>query len=440
MLAPLELFSCPNCRAALFSAPGALECRSCSQTYAELGGVWCLVPHPDFWRTLWLSRVADFRELVQRHIARLNAKLAEHALLAATERRLVSLRQGLLAQAEAITTHLAPLGLPPTGPLRSAFAAAGHLPVVKCYENLFRDWSWGAAEAREALELVQAMAPAELGTCAVYGAGASRLAVDVHTSLRPQRTIALDINPFPLLVAARLTRGDEVTLPEFPVGPDSAQNVVVTQTLRCPSLVDERFSFAFGDALRPPFAVESLDSVLTSWVIDALDADFADTAAAIGNVLRLGGTWLNTGPLRFDRGLTEAYSIEEVQQIGKDAGFELVRTFQSCVDYFNSPHSGSRRRENVFCFALRKVARAPAREPVSIHPAWLVDAKKPIPLTATTALLRKSSVLRHGVLSLVDGKRSLTDIAGALGEQWSMQPESLLDPLRVFFSNQGIAQ
>ncbi len=71
----------------------------------------------------------------------------------------------------------------------------------------------------------------------------------------------------------------------------------------------------FADALEPPFAPGTLDTVLTPWFIDAVNADLRQTLTAINRALRLGGTWLNVGPLRFDGALSSSYVMEDVREI-----------------------------------------------------------------------------------------------------------------------------
>jgi hypothetical protein len=428
-------YYCPNCRVELRQLHGRqLGCSRCARLYASLGGIWCLVSEPSFWRALWVGRLDEYRSRARLEIEHLSAAAQRQGSSERTGRRIAHLRSGLEAQLSALSEHLQVFDDGAArAPLPASFSS-GPAPVLKCYENLFRDWSWGNDEAGECLRLVQRLVSADLGRLVVYGAGAARLALDVHTTYGPRWTVALDLNPFPLLVAARLVRGEEVWLPEFPVGPHSEREVVVTQALRCTSAVGSTFNLAFADLLRPPFAPGSIDTVLTSWVIDAVDVDFRETARAIGHVLRSGGTWLNIGPLRFDRNWPEAYSIEEVHEIVIESGFELTASFRERIDYFNSPHSGSARRETVFCFAARKVADVPRQSVSSVYPNWLLNPHEPIPLTANTIALRRSSILTHGVLSLVDGQRTLYGIAERLGSNWQRPPGDLLDPLRAFFA------
>jgi SAM-dependent methyltransferase len=399
------------------------------------------MPDPVTWVALWRRRMDRHGELARQQLAALEAQQGDASALASTRRRLGRVSVGLKEQHEKLAEHFDRLGAQTqTGhaaaqQLASAFTSPGGASaVLKCYENLFRDWSWGEGEAAQSLELVRRLAPPSLGKLAVYGAGAGRLAVDVHTRLEPACTVAVDLNPVPLLVASRLARGEAVALPEFPVGPHSEADVVVQQTLRCSATVDARFSWAFADVLRPPFSAGAFDTVLTSWLVDAVDASLDSIVAAIQRVLRPGGIWINLGPLRFDGPLREAYSIGEALETVEQSGFELGSRFTHAVDYFHSPHSGTRRQEMLFCFAARNARSSSAPYQPGVRAPWRLDPNRAIPSSPAMQALRRQSVLTSGVLSLVDGKRSLSNIAQLLGAQWRLPPEALLDMLREFFT------
>lgn len=426
---------CPSCREPLVAVVALqLTCPRCLRIYGNLGGVWCTVPEPGFWQSLWRDRLDDYRKRAELELEQLEVAAAREGSSETGRRRMARVRAGLEGQLTALSGHLQVLTRSAPGVPLPVPPAPGALAVIKCYENLFRDWAWGAKEAEQSLALVQRLIANDVGRLAVYGAGAARLAVDLHTTAKPEWTVALDLNPFPLLVAAHLIEGKEVTLPEFPVGPHSEDDVVVWQALRCASDVGSTFSLAFADLLQPPFAPGSLDTVVTSWVIDALDVDLRVTARAIAHVLRPGGTWLNVGPLRFDRNLAEAYSIEEVHEIAGEAGFGLTDSFRERIDYFSSPHSGSSRRETVFGFSARKCRDVPLHGVTGVFPSWLLNPGEPIPSSQGLVALRRSYVLMNGVLSLVDGKRTLKDVAQVLGAKWELPPATLLEPLRVFFA------
>jgi len=102
------------------------------------------------------------------------------------------------------------------------------------------------------------------------------------------------------------------------------------------------------------------------------------------------------------------------------------------VAYFASPDSGSHRTETIFGFAARKTAALPAVDLPSIDPKWITDARAPIPRLPEWEALRRSAVFTNGVIAMIDGRRSIAEIAAGLGKSWGVDPKTLEDPLRAF--------
>jgi hypothetical protein len=257
----------------------------------------------------------------------------------------------------------------------------------------------------------------------------------VHQRFATDRTFALDVNPLPLLVVQELLQGGEAVLPEFPVGPHSDEGFVQDQRLRGPGQLRPGFKLIFADAFSPPFAPGSLDTLLTPWFIDAVEPELPYTLAALSRVLKPGGYWVNFGPLRFDGRIASRYMLEDVRELAEQAGFERPVPIAADVSYFDAPHSGSRRIETVFAFAVRKLKSAPelgaGAGAGAQAPAWLRDPSLPIALGADLINLKRSTVFNAGVLSMIDGSRSIRDVAATLGEQWRLPPEQLVPKLQV---------
>lgn len=438
--------ACPRCGGSLAgAATGAgWACAACGVAYPPVGEVPCLVPDPGLWRARWAQRIDHYLTAVARRITELNVERTGDGLLRSTRERLIAIMAALSADRDVVAQVLAPLqGTAPhpqaPSPIPTATAPSADFEVLKFSEHLFRDWVWGDAESDAALALVRGLLAAagaaeSLGTVAVFGAGAGRLAVDLHRTLHPACVVALDINPLPLLVAAELAGGGEVTLHEFPVGPHGQGGVALRRTLRCRFPVDDTLAFVLADGLRPPLAPASVDVVVTPWFIDAADVDPRVTASAINRVLRPSGRWINFGPLRFNGAASRHYTIEEVREIVSEGGFEIGKEAREAVPYFASPDSGSHRVETVFGFAARKTAAIPAVDLPAVDPKWVTDPRAAIPRLSDWEALRRSAVFTNGVISMIDGRRSIAEIAAALGKSWGVEPSTLEDPLRAFLS------
>jgi uncharacterized protein YbaR (Trm112 family) len=438
-----EALACPRCAGKLTPAeagqPGeaGFACDRCGARYPLIGGLPCLVDDPPLWRTLWLRRLEFYLTGVEMRVNALRAE-AGTDLLPRTRKRLTRLADGLAAHLERLSSLCQPLkvGADPFGneaiPPRAE--PGQQAAILECYEHLFRDWAWGDAECRTALELIAPLLPQKLARMAVYGAGTGRLAVDLHRARAPRHTFALDINPFPFFVTARLLAGETVELPELPTDPNSDRVVVVNQTLSCPEAVPDGLSLVFADALRPPFAPGSLDAVITSWFIDVARADVFQTAAVINKALRPGGVWINLGPLRFHADQSRAYTIEEVLDVVGASAFNVLSHDAHHLPYFHSPISGNWRSHQVFRFAARKLREAPAVDVPGPLAPWVANPFLPIPVTPAMITLGRMSVFTASVLTLINGERSIIDLARHMGQSWNVDPATVQDQLHAFFA------
>jgi SAM-dependent methyltransferase len=434
---PTDLLCCPRCAGPLADVDGGTRCERCGGVYPTLGRIPCLVDDPVLWRTIWLRRLDDYTTNVESRVKELTREAEDPQLLPRTRRRLQRVATGFTRQLEAIAALFEPLDAGADALVASAIPSRpepGQPAILECYENVFRDWAWGETECALALDFIKPLVPSGLGRVAIYGAGAGRLAVDVHQACGPAQTVALDVNPLPFLVADKLLAGEAVDLPEFPVDPNSDEVAVVDRHLARPFAVRDGFSFVFADALRPPFPAGSLDAVVTSWFIDIARVDLRQTVAAINRVLRPGGLWVNFGPLRFQAVLSRAYTIEEAHELVAAGAFELLSHDRQDLPYFNSPISGSHRTDTVFRFAARKTGEAPAAEIPDPAPPWVANPLTPIPITESLVSLGRTSMFTTGVLSMIDGQRSIVDVARELGKAWGIDPARLQDELRAFLA------
>jgi hypothetical protein len=55
-------------------------------------------------------------------------------------------------------------------------------------------------------------------------------------------------------------------------------------------------------------------------------------------------------------------------------------------------------------------------------------------VTPALVALGRTSIFTSGVLSMIDGTRSIVDVARALGTAWGVEPARLHDELRVFLA------
>jgi uncharacterized protein YbaR (Trm112 family)/ubiquinone/menaquinone biosynthesis C-methylase UbiE len=417
-----SLLQCPRCGRAAIVAAEHLGCRSCGAEYPIVGGIPWLFADPAQALGDWRNRLTQYLEEFAAAARSAEADLAVTDRVT-TRARLGRLRDGYLEQLQLVSALLEPLRLvvPPLAQATQQ-AVATRLPLRQdlhsYYANVHRDWCWGAEENQISAELVAAALGSGRDQVLVLGAGACRLAYDLHQSGRQTLTVALDINPLLLLAARRILAGQTVTLVEFPLAPRRLDDVAVRRELRAPAPVRPGLELVFADAWRAPFKAQSFDAVITPWLVDIVELDFASIALHVNRLLAPGGRWVNFGSLAFPwRRPALRLSPEELAPALTEAGFSVEQMREATVPYMRSPASRHSRLEEVLVFAADKRRRAP-REPVAPGlPAWFDSHRLPVPRLAPLALAAEASRIQAAVLALVDGKRSIDDLVRIVSEQ-----------------------
>jgi hypothetical protein len=436
-----ELLACPRCdRAPLASRPDGYHCAACRVDFPDLAGVPWLFSEPNASRDEWRQRFGLLLRRFEQDDARLAAALAGPALLPATRHRLEQLRTAKTEHSQQLLALLEPLlAQRPAASYETYLALRTRLPpdqgIANYYANIHRDWCWGEIENRAALQLIQSCAGPDpaLGTTAVLGAGAGRLAYDLHAGGHSTVTIALDINPLLVLTAQRMSRGEALDFYEFPLAPRGPGDQAVLRRLQAPAPAPEGLFHVLADALRVPIAAGSLDCVVTPWFVDIVSEEFGQLAARINRLLRRGGRWINFGSLSFhDSDPARHYGLDECLTLMQQNGFDAADTRETEIPYMCSPASRHGRRETVVSWSARKLeqARRPPK-PIAL-PDWLVRGDSPVPNLPAFQSQALSTRIHAFLMSQIDGRRSLRAIAQALVAQGLMGEAEAESALRSF--------
>jgi SAM-dependent methyltransferase len=278
----------------------------------------------------------------------------EHAANAPVRARLRSLAHAAHDQLEDLVACVGPaLGGPlPPGP-RTGLPRG----VVEYSHLVYRDWGWAQAgnveNARSLTAVVARLTRQALGRTLVLGAGACRLAYDLHR-FGALETVALDIDPFLLVIAEAVVRGDAVRLSEATATAQELVQIARAWTLSAPAgpLRDDAFHFLFANGLDPPFAEASFDTVVTPWFIDQVPTDLPSLLSTIARLLRPEGRWVNHGPLIYpaDAPLFRRYSREELFELGAAAGLRVTNWSGESCEHLVSPLNGRGKVEWVLTF------------------------------------------------------------------------------------------
>lgn len=420
---PLELLCCPRCRGPLQRGT-ALACAACSVEYPDVGGLPWLFPDPAAALGEWRARLHALVAGLEQQSNRYRDALAGAAERASTRNRLKLLAAACSDHARRLRALLAPLADESTAAAPEIYRALGvALPAAQgltsYYANLHRDWCWGEAENEACFHLVDAALGSDVpGRTLLLGVGAGRLAYDLHLRRRPERLVGADLNPLLMLAARRLLAGETLELYEFPIAPRDIDSHAILRRLRAPQPAPPGLHLLFADVATGPFAPGAFDTVVTPWLIDILEEDCAGFARRLNRWLKPGGRWVNSGSLAFQAGdPASRYSLEELLAILADAGFANVQCREDDISYLSSPASRHARRETVVTFSAVKRNEASLPAPVQRAPDWLERVDLPVPLQPDLAGRQLELRVLGYVASLLDGQRSVRDIAQVLVER-----------------------
>jgi len=437
---PLELLCCPRCEGVLTDGD-PLACTSCAVVYPRVGGLPWLFAEPDAVLGEWRARLHGFLAGLEAQATRYRAALGEDVLRGSTRSRLKLLAAACSDHARRLRALMAPLGAGTAAAAPEMYTALGMtLPAAQglagYYANLHRDWSWGEAENEAAYRLVDETLGGEpLGRTLLLGVGAGRLAYDLHRRRRPDVFVAADINPLFLLAARRLYDGAALELYEFPLAPRDVASHAILRRLQAPAPAGPGLHLLFADVTRAPFAAGAFDTVVTPWLIDILDEDLAIFARRVNRWLRPGGRWVNSGSLSFGNDEpARRYALEEVREIVAESGFAPIEPREEAIPYLCSPASRHGRVETVVTFATSKRAEAASPGAVRRTPPWLERTDLPVPLLPELQGRQLELRVLAYVASLVDGRRSVRDMAGVLVEQRLMAEAEAEPTVRAFLA------
>ena len=411
--------ACPRCdRAPLERRDSTYFCAGCKIAFDDFAGVPWLFAEPQAAFAEWRARWHFSLRVIEQRVASIDRALAAADLKTAARERLNRRRALEQTQAKRLLALLAPLDVDTaTTSFSTYLALRTRLPpdqgLLTYYNNVHRDWAWGDEENAASLDLVKTVLDTHAAQrILVLGAGAGRLAYDVHAATQAVTTVALDFNPLLVLIGQRVAAGEAIELIEFPLAPRSAAEQAVDRTLRAPEPARPGLAWILADVHRPPFAQQSFDTVVTPWLIDIVPERLDELSARVNQLLGEHGVWINFGSLSFGEADPAAqYGLEECGEILQSSGFDSVRFESRTIPYMCSPSSRHGRREEVVAWSatkrhhIKKVGRYEAL------PDWLVRGQSPIPHSKAVQTQAMSAQVHGFLLSLIDGKRTLKDIA-----------------------------
>ena len=420
----ISAYSCPRCDRALEPIEQGLRCGGCQRDFPHLGGLPWLFAEPNAALAEWRGRFDYLLRVLEANAARYRKTAGRQSLTDGTRARLDRLASATTEHRERLRELLTPLELArPAAELETFLALKTRLPpdqgLMTYFPNLHRDWCWGEAENSASLEVVRAaLGEHAPGRVLVLGAGAGRLAYDLHQTTKAAATVALDFNPLLVMIGSRIAAGETIELYEFPIAPRTSQDVALLRTLKAPAPSRPGLEFVIADIHRAPFGARRFDTIVTPWIIDILPGDFGELSAHINHWLDDGGAWINFGSLNFHQADPAAQlGPEECFEILAERGFALAAYADTEIPYLSSPASRYARRETVLSWRAVKETHVKQPERHQSLPDWLVRGRDPVPALEHFRVAAASTRIHAHVMAMIDGRRSIADMAKLLEQQ-----------------------
>src|SRR5690606_41161900 len=111
------------------------------------------------------------------------------------------------------------------------------------------------------------------------------------------------------------------------------------------------------------------------------------------------------------------YRLAECAEVLIVQVFASPETLERSIPYLASPASRHARREEVVVWRADKARRVKPPPRHEALPDWIVRGNEPVPLTAAFRTQAMTTRIHAFIMSLIDGKRSLKDMARVLAEQ-----------------------
>lgn len=437
----LNLLSCPVTGSALSLDDNQGQVQLVNQEkscfYPIINNIPWVLKNPLHSMVDWSVKLNHFNQVLNEEIRVLGNELKQAS--GETARRLQKLHDNKCVFLNGVTELVSPiLKAKVSGkPVYDALSdRAPNTQNLLSYEsNLYRDWVWGDEENEISLSIVsQHLDQLSPKNILVLGAGACRLAFDIHNQIKPNLTIANDINPLLMFAAQTILNGASLELPEFPAHPVDLESVAISHKIENRFERPDNFHLLISDALKPAILNGSIDTVVTPWLIDIQPFELTKFLRAVNQYLPQGGTWINFGSLVFNQGRESfCYSIDEIQSIAQNAGFEIEEIKSEQVPYLKSPYNAGYRVESVWNWQATKVKDCKLTEDLQNLPSWMLDTSQKIPATKELQAFAFSHQMYADLASKIDGKSSIDTIAKSISKQRKMDGDEAKAMVKNFY-------
>lgn len=436
---------CPSSSQPLRQSGHEWTCAS-GTTYPAVDGIPWLFPDPKHTLAEWRERASLSIEHLESEVDDLKVSLKSTSS-ALTRERIEKLRTLKIRHLEMLRRVLEPLKPFTKLSLQQKKAYGYRLPLrqglLGYVPNLVRDWSGlyeneNLALFESTIGFLKESKPVIESTelrILVLGAGSARLAYDLAVRFPNSQVVAFDLNPLLLLAAKQICEGDTLRGAELSVSPKNPMEPGRAVDLKSPGETPSNLHFIFGDVYALPFPDASFDICVSPWLVDILPRHLENLCASVARVTKPSGAWVNAGSWHFSfSDESENLSLPEAEEVAAKNGWKPRASKQTEVAYLQSSFDGHRRFETLTQFVWeRDGAAVTSRPPMDDRADWIRDPQRPIPALAPFAAGTEGHAVMALVLSLVDGQRTLNQIAETLAAENGLTLEQSLEATQSFF-------
>lgn len=442
-----KFFNCPSCQeSALSQTKHGWNCPACSTKFPVLDGLNWLFSNPNSALAEWKNQISFYINQLESEANNLAETRSNTETSDLTSDRLSRIEQGKRAQIEKIEDILHSIITRNSAPPEFHEALKNKLPlnqnILSYYDNIFRDWSWGEDENQTSISsIIDLIEEKDISwdNVLILGSGASRLAYDLIEKFEPIKVTLFDINPLLLFIAKDLFNGNTVKINEFPLVPKTIEDSVIYHELKAPrSLADSEteINFVLGELSNLPFNTKEFSLIITPWLMDIVPYSPKSSTQLINQLVQKSGNWIFLGSTAFSfSDESKCLSREEYFQIIEESQFKIEKYLQADQAYMKSPHSCHSRMESTLYFLANKIKDSDSPQVISYIPEWIIDPSKMIPCPPEIQSLVQKHAIPQFVLSKIDGKTSISEIARALEASYGLSHEEAIRTLQNFLTS-----
>lgn len=418
-----HLICCPNCGGNFPENENdkTFQCPTCLSTYFSLGGIPCIFENGTQELENWKQQLGLLQQ-AQKSINNIRSIAKLPYLCSGTKNRMDEYAKASTYSQKFILELFKSVGVSPAYNMESDVKRVGRL--AQYHELFLRDWCWGNQEIAQFKNTENNIASSHIidiidndesfKNVLFLGSGAGRLSWDIHEHLRPEVTLALDMNPLLSLIADKMIKmRNPMKFSECkehaPIDSQQTYYWPLSPIPKNTHLADSWFPL-MADAWSIPLKKHCFDLIVTPWFIDINGEDVRDFLGLLDHLLKPGGLWINSGPLLYgpNTPIEQKYGANEIRSLVKTAGFTIESDQSYSTPYLYSPNSSRYRVEQIWLYSARKENDQLERGGNEKY-SWVLLPHLPIPAHIKCPSSASREV--HSVFAFIDGRLSVNDIS-----------------------------